>query len=272
MRISANIDNQFCITALYTAFRHTYPPGYFYRGEAHNFIEIVIVLDGTIGVLAGNDIYTLTKGQMIIHDAMEFHRLWVENTSPDAEVLFFTFSAKNMPNYSSKLCGIQNLDFATEILDEINTSFEKIDISILKIREGREIFANMAVKKLEMLVLNAVADSIKTVENKIPHRARQFEIIVKFLENNEHRNLTVPEIAEATNMSESNLQKIFMKYTGMGVISYFTYLKMTTALTMIESGKSIKEVSSSLGYINQNYFSTVFKNFWKESPSKFKPK
>ena len=56
MRIAASIDNQFRITTLYTSFSHSYPPGYSFKGEAHNFYEILIVMDGTIGVLAGNDI------------------------------------------------------------------------------------------------------------------------------------------------------------------------------------------------------------------------
>ena len=158
------------------------------------------------------------------------------------------------------------------ILKEIDDSFEKEGISVLKIRDGREIHANIAVKKLELLILGSVAAFIKTKKNKISHRAKHFGKIVEFLENNEHMALTVRDIAEAVHMSESNLQKIFMKYTGMGVISYFTYLKMTTALTMVENGTPLKEISSSLGYENQNYFSTVFKNFWGKSPSKFKPK
>lgn len=272
MRIAASIDNQFRITTLYTSFSHSYPPGYSFKGEAHNFYEILIVMDGTIGVLAGNDIYTLTKGQMIIHDAMEFHRFWIENDSPPATTLIFTFSAENMPNYSSKLYSTQDLNYAMGILKEIDDSFEKEGISVLKIRDGREIHANIAVKKLELLILGSVAAFIKTKKNKISHRAKHFGKIVEFLENNEHMALTVRDIAEAVHMSESNLQKIFMKYTGMGVISYFTYLKMTTALTMVENGTPLKEISSSLGYENQNYFSTVFKNFWGKSPSKFKPK
>lgn len=272
MRVSAGIKNQLHITRLYTAFKQTFSPGFFYKGETHNFFEIVIVLEGTIGVLAGNDIYTLTKGQLIIHNAMEFHRFWVENNSSSAKVLIFTFSAENMPCSSSRLLDVPDLDYVERILDKVNNSFEISGISALTIQKGCETQANIAMKELELLILNAVANSAQTVHKKMPRRAHQFEAIINFLERNEHRTLTVSEIANATNMCESNVQKIVLKYTGMGVISYFTYLKMTSALSMIQSGKPIKEVALLHGYLNQNYFSTVFKNFWGDSPTRFKPR
>jgi len=272
MRVSASIENQFHITRLYTAFKSKYSPGHSSKGETHNFSEIVIALEGTLGVLAGNDIYTLTKGQMIIHDAMEFHRIWVEGNASYAEFLVFTFDAENTPRNHSRLLSVPDLDYAERILEKVKDSFEISGISVLSICKGCETQASIAVKELELLILNAVANSSQTVQKRIPRRAHQFEAIVEFLENNEHRTLTVSEIANATNMSESSVQKIALKYTGMGVISYFTYLKMTSALSMIQSGKSIKEVALLHGYLNQNYFSTVFKSFWGESPTRFKPK
>ena len=45
----------------------------------HNFWEIVCVLEGEVGVASANDLYTLSKGQAVIHSPMEFHNIWSEN-------------------------------------------------------------------------------------------------------------------------------------------------------------------------------------------------
>ena len=81
------------------------------------------------------------------------------------------------------------------------------------------------------------------------------------------QNAQVDEIAALCSMSTPNLAKTFSRYTGMGVMSYFNSLKMSKAVELLKSGVSIKETSARLGFLNQNYFSTVFKRTMGLSPS-----
>ena len=47
-----------------------------YSGERHPFYELVFVSSGTVGITAGEEVYTLSAGQMLLHDPDEFHRIW----------------------------------------------------------------------------------------------------------------------------------------------------------------------------------------------------
>ena len=58
----------------------------------------------------------------------------------------------------------------------------------------------------------------------------------------------------------------------MGVIKYFTGLKINLAAKMLEQGTSIVEISKALSFDNQNYFSTVFKREMGVSPSAYREK
>ena len=59
-------DEVFRIKTLYTAFEANRHSKYYFNGEYHNFWEMVIVLDGTLGVTAGSDLFILKKGHFIV--------------------------------------------------------------------------------------------------------------------------------------------------------------------------------------------------------------
>jgi len=71
-------------------------------------------------------------------------------------------------------------------------------------------------------------------------------------------------------MSKSNLSKIFLKYSGMGVISYYNQMKINYAIPMLKGNMSVKEVAEKLGFENQNYFCTVFKKIKGKAPSHYR--
>ena len=94
--IKCSIDDILSIDGLYTFSKQKFKEDYFFRGESHNFIEVVCVLDGRVGVTAGKNVYMLGGGQMTVHAPSEFHAIWsAEGSSPESVI--FTFSATAFP-------------------------------------------------------------------------------------------------------------------------------------------------------------------------------
>ena len=118
-----NLHNVLKIKTLYTAFCQSFNSDYSTDGEYHNFWEIVIVTEGEIGVTAGTEAFILKKGQAVIHEPMEFHRLWSEgNTCP--QIVIFTFAAENMPKLSSQIFEIGNIAETVGVFEKIQSSFD----------------------------------------------------------------------------------------------------------------------------------------------------
>ena len=90
-----------------------------------------------------------------------------------------------------------------------------------------------------------------------------------FLSENVHAGLTLPEIARQLHMSVSNVKLIFSRYSGMGVMKYYTNLKMQAAVTYLGEGLSVKEVAERLSYSSQSAFCTAFKNHTGLPPSQY---
>ena len=72
------VDKCIRLTSVFTIFEAIYQEDYYFGGETHDFWEFVCVLDGVLGVTAGEDVFLLERGQAVLHKPMEFHRLWAE--------------------------------------------------------------------------------------------------------------------------------------------------------------------------------------------------
>ena len=271
MYLSADIPRSININNLYTAFKDKFEEDYYFDGEAHDFWEMVFILDGNIGATANETVYLLNKGQVIFHSPMEFHKIWAENgTTPT--VLIISFDTEKMPKMPHQVFSLiqENIDEAEEILKLINEHFEMDDYKVISLKENKEVEANIIVNKLENLILSILKNDIALNIKYNSTGAKNYHNIVKILEENIDKNLTINEIARLCHMSSPNLRKTFYKFAGMGVIHYFNKLKVKKAINMFQNGLNVKQVSYALGFENQNYFSTFFKKITGKPPSDYK--
>ena len=102
--------------------------------------------------------------------------------------------------------------------------------------------------------------------------AENYAFILKTINSNIEKRLSVTELAVLCNMSEINLQKTFSHYAGVGIIEYFNRVKMQRATELLNEGASVKQTALQLGFYDQNYFSTVFKRITGHTPSRYKMK
>ncbi|MBO7218267.1 MAG: helix-turn-helix transcriptional regulator, partial [Clostridia bacterium] len=87
----------------------------------------------------------------------------------------------------------------------------------------------------------------------------QYEYIVRVMNEHCDEALTAQDIARLCNFSLSNLKKIFHMYSDIGIMKYFTSIKIRRALHLLFEGLTIQQVSDNLGFSSINYFHAVFK-------------
>lgn len=261
------------INSLITAFRVTYDETFNFKGEMHNFWELVYVLDGKIGVAADNKVYELTKNQIIFHKPMEFHRLWSEGgTRPHLIIISFEASGDGMKRFEN---GIFQIDFEgnqliRNVIDHVHTTFDTYNTSGLKLKSPKNSVAlQLICTSLEHLLLTVLKNAISK-EQINSQSAKNYRQIIGVLDSHVNENLSLEEIASLCKMSVSNLKKTFKKYSGEGVISYFNRMKIRKSIDLLKQGFSIGEISDLLSFSSQNYFSTVFKKETGLSPLNYK--
>lgn len=101
---------------------------------------------------------------------------------------------------------------------------------------------------------------------KSKYVADTIEIII----NNYNRKITIEEIAEKVGVSPSYLSKKFKKETGHAFNDFLNKYRIHDALIRIQnSNDKIYEIAEKVGFSDYKYFSQVFKNYIKYSPTEF---
>ena len=261
------------IKSLFTFFRRTFQYDFYFSGESHDFTEIVCIIGGSAGITADKDVYVLSAGQMIVHTPNEFHNIWPNNTDAEAEAVIFSFLASEFPPLEKKVFTLNGEQIAElcEMHKEVKDLFLlNENFLVAGIYPHREAEAAIFVKRLEVLLLNILAAGNAAVPQYSSQSAENYARIVDAMEKALGGPLNVDLLAERCKLSVSAIEKTMHRYMGCGAIAHFNNLRMQRAAALLESGKSVKEVASVLGFSCQNYFSSAFKKWAKQSPSAFR--
>ena len=266
-----NFEPRVRITSFCSAHMGIRPVGYFYNGESHDFWEAVFILKGRAGITAGETVYTLSEGQMIFHPPGEFHRLWNDGDE-FLRIAIVSFGADVFPIDRHMIYSFSSDNRVFSVVRELRKLFETDGIFIVGMRENTsESAAQKAVAALEDLFLDILDQHIDSTESiKKDRLSELYSKAISVMKSDMSVRLSAEEIAAECGMSVSTLQKLFCRYTGMGMMKYYEGVRMQYATTLLDNGYLVKEVAFALGYKDQNYFSTAYKRYYGNSPAERK--
>ncbi|MBQ4527805.1 MAG: AraC family transcriptional regulator [Clostridia bacterium] len=266
----------YLVTSINTCFKMNVEEGYDFIGESHKYWELVYVTKGTVGIKEDSKVYKLSEGEIIFHMPMEFHKIWC--ISPSATFLIISFLSSDDNVLSPLGNGVLTLDM--EELDNLNLVYEdtavcfdtNIGVHRHTIEKQDIIEERLLFLKFEHFLLSMINSKINRKTKQYTAVANNYKVIINVLTENIQKNLNVSEIADLCNMSVSNLKKTFSQYHTGGIMQYFTTMKIRRAISLLRHGFSVDNVSHTMGFSSQSYFSVLFKKETGVSPSYFKNK
>jgi len=107
----------------------------------------------------------------------------------------------------------------------------------------------------------------KTSEDILVEENPVVQEVMRFMEQNINKKLTLQEIAEEAGYSVTYLSTIFRKQTNYSPLSYFSHLKITKSCEYLDqTNMKIKQIAFMLGYTVPYYFSKDFQKKMGVSP------
>ncbi len=134
---------------------------------------------------------------------------------------------------------IQKMDYISELNDLFNQMFRQFPEEI----EKRRIKRNQAI--------------VSEIENLIQ---TQYE----------DPNFSLQGLSEQINLSSSYVSKIFKSVKNMSVSDYLNNYRIEKAKILLQQNLTIKETAEKVGFLNENYFYTLFKKKTSMTPNKYK--
>ena len=116
---------------------------------------------------------------------------------------------------------------------------------------------------VKILLDNAKEKSVKRNEAIAP--------LIKLMHSEYAKEITVKDMAQRVNMSESNLYAVFKKAVGMSPVKYLNEYRLSVAsLLLTETDYDIKSIAEKVGISDQFYFSRLFKKKYTVSPTEYR--
>lgn len=232
---------------------------YIFGGHKHSSWEFKFVFRGSLEVTSDDTVVKLEPCDCMVIEPNVFHREITKNADYivlQMELEGVTASGK------SKVVQLDMKDI--ELLNlmvhycEVYTQGkeEMVNKHGVSIKDER---ANHTLKKLsEVLIFNILSGNENTGITISRNSAIIYNKATNYMKNNLDRRLSLNEISKNVGACPTVLKTAFSKYTGHGIMQHFTYLRMNRAKELLREGLTASEVSSSLGFSSQSYFTQSF--------------
>lgn len=169
--------------------------------------------------------------------------------------------------------------------DEQNDAFEnfsrfaRLPRSVEYIKDLKDLYLSTSKKDIFLLKSEITATvcqflSCMNIRNtNLKEHSKCVSDAISFIRKNIRATLTVKEVCRNIPCSASALANSFKKELGQSVSNFIEEIVMSEAQSqLLYSNRSIREISESLGYSDQFYFSRRFKKCFSTTPSKYRKK
>lgn len=271
--VKKKVKKQLNITHLISTFYYKCPDNFCFDGEIHGYWEFIYVDQGRVLITADQQQYLLHAGELAFHRPNEFHAVQaVENVNSNFIVAAFGCTSSCMKYFEKKIlnlnsferqCLYKAVEYAAQIMPD-GGPVKCQDEALISEPFGAMQLWQTNLEQM-LLSLHSRGDSVK-MQSRIDTYMHQVactemaELVKHYLEDHLNRKVTLQEIAQHLCCSVPQINKLFHKQYGRGIIDYFIDLKIGEAKRLIREGKyNFTQISIMLGYDNFSYFSRVFK-------------
>ncbi len=252
-----------------------------FKGESHDFWEVVYVDSGEVEIDAGERKLYLKQGEIVFHEPNEFHTIRPFNKAANVFIISFVSSSKTMNFFKKKnfILTPQLRRNIASILEEHTQTFKPMffDDHKLELLETPLIGGQQMIKTyLEQLLIMIIRHEQKHYEARIFPSKESMEshlasCIMDIIDKNIYNKISVEDICKKLNYSKAYISKVFKEATGYTLLEYTLLQKIKEAKLLIREQKySFTQISDMLCFDNPHYFSTVFKRVTNMTPTKYK--
>lgn len=276
------LDDIITIDKLYTVYYFEFSNQYRFRGEAHDFWEMVYVDKGQICAVADRSEHLLSQGSIIFHKPNEWHELKADGTvAPNIAVISFSCNSDAMKYFEGKILSVNQSQkklisrIIAEYSNTFSTPLNKPDSTPLSFKAGSSLGSEQLLRQsicefLISLLRSTAPCTGQTSLTEINTTDALLNLLVNYMEDNICKTLQLSDLISYSGANKATITATFKDAFGMGAIEYFINLKIRQAKQFIrEETYNITQIADILGYSGIHYFSRQFKKITGMSPTDY---
>ncbi|MFB5662809.1 AraC family transcriptional regulator [Alteribacillus sp. HJP-4] len=263
--------------------------------HSHDRFEIYCFHNGNCKYVIGDCIYRLRPGDIIIMNGLTLHRPHPNPAVPyERSVIEFSrewirpiLKSMNIPELLVPFYKLNNFlfrDIDQDKLLEITNLIKKIDAIVKGERYSsddddpylseRLIEARVSTLLTQLLfrIYELSRSQLSHLPPKESEKDRHVERVVTWIDQYFRNDISLSTIADSLNISKYHMCRIFKEVTGLTIMQYLNNCRINRAKFLLEMApeKSILDVAFESGFENSSYFSRLFRQEMKMTPSEYR--
>ena len=219
---------------------------------------------------------TLSRSKSFLFPEVEISRIIKMTFSHDPsgidaqlEVMFSLFETYTLSERAIKSV-VNHLLFvlATQLrerIEELSDVFQNGNALISELEQMT------SVGSLKTWLRSLLFHTANVVHKNLSRYSIQVETAIDFIKRNYMNPISLPDVADALNISSQHLSKIFKDETGHNYIDFLNGMRLERAYALVvDTDLLIKEIASRTGFSNSQYLIKRFKAKYRVTPSQLR--
>lgn len=244
--------------------------------HSHSCSELFYVVSGSGVFVAEGVEFPVSKNDMVIINPHVQHTEKSWSASPMEYIVLgidgLTFSFENIMSAQDGI----SMQTASGAVYKYNMQrtyvYAYLNIMLEEISHKEENYEAVCQNLLEVLLFCMLRnDNLSIIKDKNTALNRECTQIKNYLDANYAENITLDTLAALTHMNKYYMAHAFTSYTGLSPIKYLIQKRLQEGKSLLESTTfSIAQISVTLGFSSQSYFSQAFKKATGKTPIQYR--
>lgn len=257
------IKPKLAVNRLFTFFYQEKEPGFIFPGESHHMVELTYVDQGSLHSVADGQDLLLKQGDLVLYPPDQWHMQYADiGVAPRFITLSFDVEGFDFQGLSNRV--IQASQTSINLLQQM-----------LKEQERAETGAeDMLLALLSQLLIQLRRSTTSNAPLRSTHCLNNENTIIRnaqqFISKSIRQKLSVPLVAQNTDVSPSYLTALFHKHLQISPGEYIRRIKLQESKQMIREGNmNFTQIAQTLQYSTIHHFSRQFKEKFGITPSEY---
>ncbi|MDD3832784.1 MAG: AraC family transcriptional regulator [Oscillospiraceae bacterium] len=265
---------------------HTLDGSYKAPFHTHHSLEISCVVEGVGEYIIDNHSYDLQKGDIIIINNAEQHRLVLSENTPFHHIVihfdpsFIWNSLSNDLDYNFLLVFFERGPNFSNRLDRSNPATAcifKLILDILEEFSSKRLCYELIIKiKLQTIFTEILRnydyiDRRKVVKPLSGADILNLNTVMRYIDSHLDSDIRLKELADIIHISPAYFSTMFKRFNGISPIEYIVNRRVQRAIELIKtSSVSLTEIAISCGFNNGTNFYKAFRKVTGRTPASYR--
>ncbi|SFL46202.1 AraC family transcriptional regulator [Halanaerobium salsuginis] len=242
----------------------------------HNAYEIYYLKEGHRVYDIKNKTFKVKEGNLILIDKYKQHKTFNEGNQSFNRMLIkfkesslgsFVHEDYNLLSSFTKNINIIQFDSQARII--IENIFAKMEMENNSAQPGQNIYLKTLLIEL-LIYINRYLSGKETSEAENKYHIKIIEIM-KYIDQNYYRNLSLSNLADQFSYSSSYLSHLFKEKSDYTITEYINNTRIKAAQNLLlNSQQNITQIAEKVGYNNLVHFGRTFKKITGFTPTEYK--